>query len=108
MAKTIVQRGEFDELRDRVDKHHKTFYGNGVPGWDEILRGIDTELKARKAYETEQRDYVKQREKEQRDTILYMMRVTIGAALTALVVLIVNGLVWFMKILPLLDSIAKP
>lgn len=45
--------------------------------------------------------------KERRDTNLHYLQLTVGTALTSIVVLIINGIVYFFKILPILDQAAK-
>lgn len=82
------------EMQSELERHGKTLYGNGEPGMDEILRGLNKDMRDRR-----------ERDKEQRDTILSLTRTAAGTAITAIIVLIINGLVWFIKILPILDKL---
>jgi hypothetical protein len=55
MPKRFINReGKYDErliaasvaeLTDSMERIFHTLYGNGSPGWDEMLRNIDTEQK---------------------------------------------------------------
>lgn len=51
-----------DELKD----HHKTLYGNGVPGWDEMLRTLYADYLARKEAEKQAAEEAKKETKEEK------------------------------------------
>lgn len=52
-----------------------------------------------KAIETERENEVKQK-----NSVQFYYRTTVGAALTAIVVLLINGFIYFVKILPILEQ----
>src|SRR5512147_2165588 len=69
MAETITAlekrlRDTFDRrlqvLETEQKEQRKTLYGNGQPGWDEMLRELWADLKKRKEAEEEQRKADKQ------------------------------------------------
>lgn len=43
------------KLETKQEEHHKTLFGNGVPGWDEMLRTLYADYLERKETEREQR-----------------------------------------------------
>lgn len=94
-------------LMEKVAKHekqlehtHHVLFGNGEPGWDEKLREIITWIH-------EQKERTINEGKEQRATEIYYKRLVIGTALYAVVMLLINGFVWFFKILPVLATLEK-
>jgi len=48
------------------------------------------------------------RRKERNDTNIFLARTAWGGAITSIVVLVINGIVWFVKILPLLNKLSTP
>ena len=81
-------------------KNKKFLFGNGDPGWDEKLRVIYDYVK-------ERQDDEKGKQKERRDTASHIVRTVYGVAITTFVMMIINGVVWFLKILPILEDLTK-
>ena len=109
MPSQTVTKGDFDKLRDtldrwrvtiqvRQDEHHKFLFGNGEPGMDETLREV-------RKFMQEADEKEKARDKERRDAQLYYMRLTVGTALSSLIIMLINGVVYFAKILPVLEKL---
>ena len=59
------------KVEQRLDEHHKTLFGNGVPGWDEMLRTLYAEYLERKEAEKEQR---KVEAKVDKETVLQRIK----------------------------------
>ena len=50
-------------------------------------------------------DKEKTKDKERRDSQLYYLRLTVGTALSSLIIMLINGVVYFVKILPVLEKL---
>jgi hypothetical protein len=70
-----------------IKKIRKTLYGNGEPGMDENIRTIMHDM----AEDKKRREWV--------------FNATIGTALSAIVMLIINGVIYFFRILPVLEKL---
>ncbi len=70
-----VTATQFDKRMGKVEKqleeHHKTLFGNGVPGWDEMLRTLYADYLERKEAEKEQR---KAEAKVDKETVLQKIK----------------------------------
>ena len=97
-SKAITKTDVMIIVEEQVQPIKKYLFGNGVPGMDEQLRNIIT-------YINEEKERRAKREKEHRDSQLYYLRLTVGTAITSVVVLLVNGVIYFAKILPLLEKL---
>ena len=83
-------------MQSKIEKHEKSLYGNGEPGMDENIRNL---VKSQQEYQK-----ALQEEKDQRQ---WLYRATVGAAISTMFMLIVNGFIYFAKILPVLEKL-KP
>ncbi len=97
-SKAITKTDVMIIVEEQVQPIKKYLFGNGVPGMDEQLRNIIT-------YINEEKERRAKQEKERRDSQLYYLRLTVGTAITSVVVLLVNGVIYFAKILPLLEKL---
>lgn len=98
-------------------------FGNGEPGWDEMLRKVydwmqtqdklDIYKKVNELYDwmLNEKDKQKNVEKEREEEKRFIRRSILAPLLTAIVLLIFNGVVfgfvWFFKLLPILDALQK-
>jgi len=105
----------FRETQEKAEKADKFLFGNGSPGMDEIMRNMQKDISFIKEfmeeYRHDRKEAIAAREKDAKETIQkqkeagqYYLRLTVGAALSAIVVLIINGMVYFIKILPVIKS----
>ncbi|HEY6018749.1 MAG TPA: hypothetical protein VIY48_02335 [Candidatus Paceibacterota bacterium] len=53
-------------VEDELKEHRKTLFGNGVPGWDEMLRTLYADYLERKEAEKEKRKTDEQTDKQTR------------------------------------------
>ena len=87
-------------VAETANRNSKFLFGNGEPGWDEKLRVIYEYVQDRKAED-------KHREGERRGTQTYLVRTIYGVAITTLVMLLINGFLWFIKIQPVLEELVN-
>lgn len=89
--KRTTSRGgtaRISKLEEKLEEHHKALFGNGTPGMDENIRNILKELQ------------------EDRDRREIIFKATVGAAISSLIMLLVNGVIYFAKIMPVLERLA--
>lgn len=93
MAKATIaslERILTEDIKPLLSEHDKILVrGNGEPSLQEKLRNIEAYIR------------------EDRENRKYYSRLFISIALTNVAALVIASLIWFIKILPVLDSITK-
>ena len=81
-----------------IERHRKTLYGNGEIGMDENIRTILSYMKQR---EGDEKALLRQRQ----DTYNHYVRIAYGTVITTVIILIINGIVYFFRILPIIEKL---
>ena len=64
------------QMQSTIEKHHKTLYGNGEPGMDEILRNTNKSINDLHAWMLEQKAVVKEDKKDVQELRLLGFKVS--------------------------------
>jgi len=108
---------------DNIQSIRHFLFGNGEPGWDEMLRKVYDWMQAQQNLDFSKKvdelykwmlEEKKQREieeKERTDEKKFIKRAILASILTSVVTLLFSGIVftftWFFKLLPILDALQK-
>lgn len=77
----------FKAIEETQKEHHKTLFGNGVPGWDEMIRAMYADYLKRQAAEEEERKREKESDKQtKRETLITKLKGSMELRIAVIVV----------------------